>query len=308
VVLLGLGLASLSNLLGPEWAWLTKADAVAALVVGLFVLRVSLQLGWQAIRELLDAAPSGLTERITAEAKAVPGVRNISTVRVRQAGSATFVDLSVDVDRSASLEEAHQVATAVEQQVGALVAEGDVVVHVDPVRHANESLSETVSAMAAQRGLRVHNVHAHKGRNGTYIDLHVEVPPQLTLAEAHEQVAQLEAAIHEELPHADDIHTHIEPMTHPIAPATLAPGEDERLRGEISAVLEKIPGLRGCRKLHLRPGPDGYDVVVHCLARPDLPIEEAHRLSDQVQKQLQAQVPGISQVLVHMEPDESICA
>ena len=62
--------------------------------------------------------------------------------------------------------------------------------------------------------------------------------------------------------------------------------------------------LGGCHNLYLRHGPDGYDVVVHCLARPDLPVQEAHRLSDQAEKRLQAEVPGIAQVLIHMEPEE----
>ncbi len=304
VVLLGLGLAWLGTRLGPEWAWLMKADALAAIVVAFFVLRVSLGLGWRAISELLDAAPSGLSDQIASEAKAMPGVRDVSTVRVRPAGSATFVDLTIKVERSASLEEAHQVATAVEERIGALIDEGDVVVHVDPVRQAGESLPQAVRAIAAQQGLRVHNVHAHEGQGQTSLDLHVEVPPDLTLAEAHEQTARLEGAIRKELPHVDDIHTHIEPMAFPVAPAALETEEDERLRAEISAVLEELPGLRGCHNLHLRPSPDGYDVVVHCLARPDLPVQEAHRLSDQAEKRLHAQVPGIAQVLVHMEPEE----
>jgi cation diffusion facilitator family transporter len=304
VVLLGLGLAWLGMRLGPEWAWLMKADALAALVVALFVLRVSLGLGWRAISELLDAAPAGLTEQITSEAEAMPGVRDVSTVRVRLAGSATFVDLTIKVDRSASLEEAHQIATAVEEHIGSLIDEGDVVVQVDPVRQAGESLSQTVQAIAARQGLRAHNVHAHEGDGQTFVDLHVEVPPDLTLVEAHEQSARLEGLIRQELPYVNDIHTHIEPMAVPAAEAVLEPEEDARLRAEIAAILEETPGLGGCHNLFLRPGPDGYDVVVHCLARPDLPVQEAHRISDQAEKRLHAELPGIAQVLIHMEPEQ----
>lgn len=304
VVLVGLGLAWLGAHLGPTWTWLMKADALAALVVAFFVLRVSLDLGWRAISELLDAAPSGLSEKIASEAESMPGVRDVSTVRVRQAGSATFVDLTIKVERSASLQEAHQIATDVEERISTLIDEGDVLVHVDPVRQAGESLPQAVVAIAAQQGLRAHNVHAHKGQGQTFVDLHVEVPPDLTLASAHAQVAHLEKAIREELPYIDDIHSHIEPMAVPAAPAALEPEEDARLRAEILAVLEEIPDMGGCHNLFLRPGPDGYDIVVHCLAKPDLPVQEAHRLSDQAEKHLQAQVPGIAQVLVHMEPDE----
>jgi divalent metal cation (Fe/Co/Zn/Cd) transporter len=302
VVLLGLGLVWLSYRLGPEWAWLQKADAVAALVVSLLVLRVSLQLGWRAVGELLDTAPPGLTDLVIAEVQAVPGVQSVGPVRVRQAGADTFVDLTVEVDRSASLEESHQVATDVERQLSAMLPSGDVVVHVDPVRQSNESLPQTVGAIAGRLGLRTHNVHAHEIQGRYFVDLHVEVPPELTLAEAHEQVAGLEAALREELPYVEDIHSHIEPDSVPVAPAAQRPGEDERLRAEIAAVVEGVPGLHTCHNIYLRPGRSGYDVVLHCLADPDLPVIEAHHLADQAERKVLAQVPGIGQVLVHVEP------
>jgi cation diffusion facilitator family transporter len=304
VVLLGLVLASLSNYLGPEWAWLAKADAVAALAVALLVLRVSLGLGWRVVAELMDAAPPGLSERIADEARAVPGVEDVGPVRVRQSGADTFVDLTAKVGRSVSLEEAHRIATAVETRVAGLVGSGDVIVHVDPVRHAGESLSQTISAAAARLGLRVHNVHAHEFRGRYYVDLHVEVPPDLTLVQAHERVNQLEAAIRADLAYVDDIHTHIEPMAVSVSDATLEQEEDDRLRSQISEVVQGVQGLYGCHKLFVRPGPHGYDVVLHCLADPGLPVAEAHRLADEAEKELHAQVPGIGQVLIHVEPED----
>jgi cation diffusion facilitator family transporter len=303
VVLLGLVLASLSNYLGPEWAWLARADAVAALVVALLVLRVSLGLGWRAVTELMDAAPPGLPERIADEARAVPGVEDVGPVRVRQSGAETFVDLTAKVGRSISLEEAHRIATAVETHVAGLVRSGDVVVHVDPVRHTDESPSQTVGAAAGRLGLRVHNVHAHELQGQYFLDFHVEVPPELTLAQAHERVGQLEAAVRAELPYIADIHTHIEPMALPVSAATLEQEEDARLRSQIYEVVQGVAGLHSCQKLFVRPGPHGYDVVLHCLADPDLPVAEAHRLADQAEKELQAQVPGIGQVLIRVEPE-----
>jgi cation diffusion facilitator family transporter len=303
VVLLGLVLVGLGERLGPEWAWLQKADAVAALVVAAMVLRVSLKLGWQAIGELLDAAPPGLAEQIKAEAAQVPGVAAAGPVRVRQAGAATFVDMTVEVGRSAALEEAHRVASEVERRIGALVGPGDVVVHVDPVRQAGESLPQAVSAIAARLGLRTHNVHAHEVRGQYFVDLHVEVPPHLTLKQAHELSSQLEAAIRQELPYVVEVHTHIEPLVVPVAPAATAPVEDDRLRALIAEVVRSVPGLRDCHRMHIRPTPDGYDVVLYCLADPSLSIAEAHRLADRAEKQLYAQVPEVGQVLIHVEPE-----
>ena len=217
VVIVGLGLVWLSERLGPEWQWLVMGDAVAALVVAMIVIYVSLQLGKRAVGVLLDAAPPGLANQIAAEAQQVPGVESVGPVRVRQAGASVFVDLTVDVGRSATFEEAHQVAEAVQDQVGDLIHRGDVVVHADPVRRPDEDLVQTVSAIASRFGLRTHYVHAHEVQGRYFVDLHVEVPADLTLGAAHDQVSHLELAVREELPRVRDIHTHIEPLVTPVA-------------------------------------------------------------------------------------------
>jgi cation diffusion facilitator family transporter len=303
VVMVGLALVWLSQRLGSGWTWLTRGDAVAALGVALIVIYVSLQLGRRTVAVLLDAAPPGLAERVAAKASQVSGVQSVGPVRVRQAGASLFVDLIVDVDRSASLEEAHQIATEVDKHVSTLLDSGDVVVHVDPVRQSGESLSQTVSAVAARLGLRTHNVHAHEVRGHYFVDLHVEVPANLTLGQAHDWVSHLEMAVRDELPQVRDIHSHIEPIADPVAPvAVLGVGEEEELRMKIATAIQGVRGLHSCDRLHIRPSPDGYDVVVYCLADPDLPVVEAHQLADEVEKRLQTKIRGINQVLVHVEP------
>jgi divalent metal cation (Fe/Co/Zn/Cd) transporter len=249
-------------------------------------------------------APPGLAERIAAEAAAVPGVQGLGEVRLRQAGASIFVDLVVNVDRSASLEEAHQVAEAVDDRITHIVPHGDVIVHVDPVRRSGENLTQTVSAIAARLGLRTHDVHAHQVRGRYSVDLHVEVPADLTLGQAHDRVCQMEAAVRAELPHVRDIHSHIEPLAPPVVPvADLDKAEEQRLRALIKSVVSEVPGLGGYCRLHIRPGPGGYDVVLHCPADPELPVAEAHRLADQVEKLLHARIPGLKQVLIHVTPE-----
>ncbi len=305
VVIGGLALVWLSEHLGPAWAWLVKGDAVAALVVALIVVYVSLQLGRRAVAVLLDVAPAGLADRIAAEAAQVPGVQSLGPVRVRQAGASVFVDLTVNVDRSASLEEAHQIAEAVDRRVGQVVQRGDVVVHVDPVRQSGENLSQAVGAIAARMGLRTHYVHAHEVRGRYFVDLHVEVPANLTLGQAHDQVSRLELAVRDELPQVHDIHSHIEPVTAQVAAADSITAEVRRdLRAQIAAIADEMPELKGCEQIYIRPGPNGYDVAIHCHADSTLLVAEAHSLADELEKRLQRRIPGIERVLVHVEPGD----
>lgn len=303
IVLLGLVLVWLSDQLGPGWGWLQKADALAALVVTALVLRVSVALGWRALNELLDAAPPGLVPRIIAETTSLPGVLAVGPVRVRQAGASIFVDLTIDVDRSASLEEAHQTATAVESRVGAIVGQGDVVVHVDPVQRRGESLPQAVSAIAARQGLRAHNIHAHEVHGAYVVDLHTEVPADLTLRQAHSQVSQLEDAIRRELDYVTDVQTHIEPSTVPAVPSVRDAQQERTLREAILSVIQEVQGLRDCHDVQIHPGPHGYDVTIHCFADPDLLVAKVHHLTDRAEKLLYARIEELNQVLLHVEPD-----
>ncbi len=305
VVIGGLALVWLGERLGPTWAWLIKGDAVAALLVALIVVYVSLQLGRRAVAVLLDVAPPGLADQIAAAAAQVPGVQSLGPVRVRQAGAAMFVDLAVNVDRSASLEEAHQIAEEVDRRVGQVLQRGDVVVHVDPVRRSGENLSQEVGAIAARMGLRTHYVHAHEVRGRYFVDLHVEVPGDLTLGQAHDRVSRLELALRDELPQVHDIHSHIEPVTAPVAAGgTVEAGVRRGLRAQIAALANEMPKLDGCEQVYIRSGLNGYDVVVHCRADSNLSVAEAHSLADELERRLRLCLPEIERVLVHVEPGE----
>ena len=303
VVLLGLGLVWLSHRLGPEWAWLEKADPVAALLVTLLVLRVSLQLGARAVDELLDAAPPGLVERVAAEVESVPRVLSVRTLRARQSGPAAFVDLTVGVDRSASLEEAHRIAKAVEERVLALIPEGDVVVHVDPIADEAETLVQTVSAVAARLGARVHNIHAHDVRGHLHVSLHLEVDDSLTLGAAHDLADRFESTVRQELSGVAEINIHLEPRAAPVHRAPLAPVTAAEVQALVCRVVSEVREIHSCQDVRVHAGLDGLHVSLRCFADVDLPIVEAHSLADLVERRIIARLPGVAQVLVHVEPE-----
>jgi divalent metal cation (Fe/Co/Zn/Cd) transporter len=112
-------------------------------------------------------------------------------------------------------------------------------------------------------------------------------------------------AIYSALPLISDVHTHIEPRTVPVASAEVRSDVDILVRSRIIQVVEGVLGLDNCHKLHIRPSPNGYDVVIHCLADSGLPVSEAHRLADEAEKRLHNEVPELGQVLIHVEPDRS---
>jgi len=305
VVIAGLAAVAAGRQLGPSWAWLERADAVAALGVAAIVMVVGARLGWRAVAALIDAAPVGLAELIAGTVAGVAGVRGASRPRVRQSGAATFVDLTVAVDRAASLEEAHRIATDVQEAIERLVPRADVVVHVDPVRPQGEILPDTVTAIAARLGLRAHSIALREVRGRVALDLHVEVPAGHTLHLAHADVSRLERAIRDELPHIEVIHSHIEPVARPLQRVQLLDEQAEiALRERIVAVAQGVDGVRRCGACRLRLGRHGFEAVLDCQADPDLSVEAAHHLAHAIEERVRMVVPDVGRMLVHIEPDE----
>ena len=132
VVILGLILVLLAERV-PDLAFLARADALAALAVALIVVYVSLELGIRTVAVLMDAAPRGVAERVSAACRAVPGVADCHAVRVHYSGPKLFVDVHINLDGNLSLESAHALTEAVERAVQALYPEADVTVHPEPI-------------------------------------------------------------------------------------------------------------------------------------------------------------------------------
>jgi cation diffusion facilitator family transporter len=116
----------------PQLAFLSKGDAVAALLVSAIVMWISMQLGRRTIDALLDSAPAGTERRIACAVEAVPGVRNCHQIRVRYSGAVVFVDLHVLVDGNQTLTQAHDLTDAIEAAIHQIVPEADVTVHPEP--------------------------------------------------------------------------------------------------------------------------------------------------------------------------------
>jgi len=131
VVIAGLVGVWFSHRSGLEW--LARADSVAALGVAGIAALVSVRLGRKAVDDLLDAAPTGLLERIARAAEEVDEVVTVSQVRVRRSGPKTFADVILQVARGLPVERAHEIAHRAEDAIHGAVLDVDVMVHTEPV-------------------------------------------------------------------------------------------------------------------------------------------------------------------------------
>ncbi len=131
VVILGLICVKLSDFF-PHLSFLRFADSVAALIVGLIVVKISWDLGMRSVGALMDSAPAGIEEKIVALVEAVPGVINCHQLRVRVSGPQLFIDLHILVDGNQTLRKAHDLTDLIEEKIQQMYSNADVTVHPEP--------------------------------------------------------------------------------------------------------------------------------------------------------------------------------
>lgn len=108
-------------------------DAIAAVIVGLMIIKMGGSFAWSSISELVDTAatPTQLTE-INAVILSVPGVNMVHQLRTRSMGGNVLVDVHIMVDSDLSVSEGHYIASRVhhllEQKLSYV---NDVTIHVD---------------------------------------------------------------------------------------------------------------------------------------------------------------------------------
>ena len=131
VVILGLFFVKLHDWLN-SYNFLHYADAIAAVIVALIVIKISVQLGRRSINALLDSAPEGFERKIINAVGALPSVVNCHHVRIRSLGHQCFIDLHVLVNGNLKLREAHALTEKIEHAIHELVPGADITVHPEP--------------------------------------------------------------------------------------------------------------------------------------------------------------------------------
>lgn len=109
-------------------------DSITGLVISLFIIRSAIGIFFDSNVELMDGVKDvSVYEKIFEAVDKVPGASNPHRVRSRQIGNMYMVTLDIEADGTITLNEAHDIANAVEKSIQQSV-EGiyDIIVHVEP--------------------------------------------------------------------------------------------------------------------------------------------------------------------------------
>lgn len=120
-------------LLGPDWHVL---DPLAAMVVSVFIVKVSLELMIPAINDLLEQSlPKEVENEILSIISENPKVKEPHNLRTRRIGNDFAIEVHIRVDGDMSVREAHALTKEIERKLYQKYGNTThVVIHVEPFR------------------------------------------------------------------------------------------------------------------------------------------------------------------------------
>jgi cation diffusion facilitator family transporter len=273
------------------------ADSVAALFVAALVLIAAARLMRRNVDVLMDRAPADAEE---AARQAIVGLEprvQLRRLRMRQAAGRVFADVVIAVAYDAAVPQGHAAADAVERAVQSALPEADVVVHVEPVEAAEADVRERAHAAALNvpRVREVHNVSVLSVGRGTELSLHLKLPGELSLEEAHSIAEQVERAIERAVPELSSVQTHLEPLGEEAAGHEVA--------GDAATVRRIVRAELGVDPAELRFVDTDEGLVAYLTLRLGSgTLAAAHADASRIEELIRRERPEIADVVVHTEP------
>jgi cation diffusion facilitator family transporter len=289
-VLFGLVLAGLGYPLG---------DSAAALFVAVLVLAAAGRLMRRNVDVLMDRAPAGAHEAAREAIGALEPTVDLRRLRLRHAAGKHFADVVIGMSPAAAVGQGHAAADAVEEAVERVLPGSDVVVHVEPSQDDAALRERAHAAAAGVLNVReVHNVSVLRVGGRTEVSLHLKLPGNLSLEEAHGVATAVERAIAEALPDVDAVQTHLEPLAEAAEGRRAEHGADA---AEIHRIVREATGRDPVEVRFLHTG-EGLVGFLTLGLDPAITLAEAHERASAIEGRIRDACPAIAELIVHTEP------
>ncbi len=277
-------------------------DAIAAAMVALIVIWISIQLGKRTIDVLLDTTPAGLHEKIAGQINGIEGVEDIRSLRIREAGSKIFVDLVIGIARTRTFDEAHATMDSVEKAITEVEKDADVMVHSEPVIGKDERLIDSLSWIIQQESLFPHNIVILRENGIVNVHLDIEFPPGTGFESAHNTASTLEDRIRGYLPHIGEVIIHLEEARPEVQESTEVTQREEALMNQVCSIIYGDEGVLKCSGIRCYETARGLKIAIECSLAKSLSLRAAHSIVDRLEKTVSVLDPRILKVFIHAEP------
>jgi cation diffusion facilitator family transporter len=292
IALLGFGLATYGFYSG---------DAIASIVLSLLLMYLSVGLIRSSGMELSDAVSKDVAEKVRKEIVNTKGVEKYENLRVRRAGSKTFVEVTVHVPDYVNLEEAHDLASKIEEKIRKAIGNADITIHTEPLKKEMRT-EEIVEKIAEEtEGVKeIHNIATVYADGRLYITLHARVDPKLSVQEAHEIAGKIENKINSRISEVENVTVHIEPFS--IKARKVSKLDESEIRKIVQKTLKDFPQALRCKRIVTYRADKKHYINIDCSFTSQITIEEAHKIASLIESNIKKTFAETI-VTVHTEAD-----
>jgi cation diffusion facilitator family transporter len=291
-------IAVLAGLVGVRMG-LAWADSIAALLVAGIIARAAARVAWRSGDILMDRAPAGAERQLRAAIQGVSGVREVRSVRVRRSGPNLLGDVSVATARMLSVEAAGALVEEVKRVAKAALPSLELTVVVEGQSRPSDLVERVHAAAARNGGVRdLHNVTVERETDGSlHLTMHAKLPGDMTLANASLASAELERTLRTELPDANRVDIHLEPMEPHVVSGEDVTSRRAQLAAKMREVVEAHPEVRRCVDVELSDR--HHRIYAHVVAEldGDVSLEHAHQVESELEHQIRRALPEVHEVV-----------
>ena len=291
-----------------------KAEHLAALGESAFLILVSVAIGAESLRRLINGEHHGVEATwwafvVLAVVIALDASRALASRRAaRRFQSPAFAsnalhfasDLAgsvavligmifVSAGQPAADSTAALFVAALVVAAGLRLARQSVDVLMDRAElEAEERIRAALGRLAEPLELRRIRVRQAAGRY--FADLVLAVPSDAGVTQAHAVADEVERVVEESLPGADVV-VHVEPSD--------STGD---LRERATAAASSVPEVREVHNVRVMHLPEGYELSLHVKLPRDLSLTGAHGVVERLEELIHVAIPDLRKVHTHIEP------
>ncbi len=289
-------LAVLAGLIAAA-AGFQAGDSIAALFVSGLVVAAALRLAGRNVDVLMDRSSEDDARIARRALSSLDPPVELRRLRLRRAGGEHFADVVIGVAPGAAIGQGHAAADRVEEALQGAFPGIDVVVHVEPRESAGVLRERILAAALTVSYVReIHNLKVLDVDGSIEVALHLKLPGDFPLDQAHDIAEQVEAAIHAEVPEVKSVQTHLEPLRE------TASGEEIDI--DTAAIEQAVRDETGAdpRELRFVRTDDGIVVFLTLGLGGAGSLAEAHGRASAIEERVRTVVPAVADVVVHTEP------
>jgi len=142
--------------------------------------------------------------------------------------------------------------------------------------------------------MNTESIQMRRSGHEIFADVIISLSGAASFDEAHKISSNVEKNIVNSISNAK-VTVHFEPTW-----------KDIPLDSKVSSIASSVKGVEGVHNVNSSTSEEGIFISLHALVDKNMSLEEAHKVSDDIEKQVRSAVSNINHITVHLEPYVSI--